>query len=1153
MTHLSSIPRLPYLTCMIIADLSPNVPFPAAILMIVLIIVVFQFAKIRSRIKEQRRQNAAAPAAAPVQNQAAAEILAPTQHLPLAAQLHQLEGALAAFAANTAHPRELCETAEFRKASGLLADNAVPLESVMQYAHGANWVLSCAALAALAERQDRASVVDQVVANFDRLAVWAMYFALEYFNRLDPRPPAGAPVIAAKDWWRDNPVLLSIFRDFFSRRGAWGDAAVFGSALDLPSVSPFATIRAFLDRVNHPFAALLIAQLDDYQRKTIDRSFLTTFGRFWSDTESESEILIAPESWQQPLAAAEATLQQPLPRSLLISGEELVGKTSLLKLLAERVGKEGWRVFEASGADLMADQQWFGQLEGRLRRATEEITVAKRLIWYVPDLLQLARSGTHQGQSASMLEQLLPAIQSGRVVIWTEANPSAAARLLQIRPALRSILELVRLEPESEQATLGLARSLITRLEDDEHHLIFEPDCAELAVSSARQYLGASGLPGSALNLIKLTVSRADPQMQFSTSDILQTLSQLTGLPISILNNKERIDLGAMREFFSARVIGQEEAVASVVDRIAMLKAGLSDPGRPIGVFLFAGSTGTGKTELAKTTAEYLFGSEERLVRLDMSEFQTTDSANNILGSGFYDQAQSLVARVRKQPFSVVLLDEFEKAHPRIWDLFLQVFDEGRLSDTLGHVTDFRHCLIILTTNLGASGQQGGGFGFASARNGFSADEVMRAVRQTYRLEFQNRLDKIIVFRPLTRELMRFILRKELKSVLDRRGFKDRAWAVEWESSALEFLLEKGFSAEMGARPLKRAIDQYVIAPLAGTIVERRFPEGEQFVFFRSDGHSIQAEFVDPDADDVPEETATDIAPAVHRRNLPSIILSPEGTTAELEAVSAQSERLSEALASAHWDELKRRLSEQMSSEEFWKSSDRYQTLARLALMDRVAAAMDTAQALRKRLDRGATRPQHYSRQLLARLALQLWLVKGGIDDVFDGAAVEVAIVVEPALEGPAGEAGETRAWCHELLSMYRAWSRNRHMQTSELAGTDGSLPILLVAGFGAARVLKAECGLHILEFAEGGDGMSRATARIRLVPTPLEELPPARMRNAVLNALAKASSPSAVVRRYRKSPSPLVRNADGSWRSGRFDAVLRGDFDLLPAAEGGQ
>ena len=177
------------------------------------------------------------------------------------------------------------------------------------------------------------------------------------------------------------------------------------------------------------------------------------------------------------------------------------------------------------------------------------------------------------------------------------------------------------------------------------------------------------------------------------------------------------------------------------------------------------------------------------------------------------------------------------------------MFDDARLTDAAGQEADFRHCIIILTTNLGATSHRSADLGFLPGTSTFSSDQVLRAVSQTFRPEFQNRLDKVIVFQPLDRELMRGILKKELSRVLERRGFKDREWAVEWEASALEFLLEKGFSPEMGARPLKRAIDQYVIAPLAATIVERRFPEGDQFVFVRSDGKAIQAEFVDPDGD----------------------------------------------------------------------------------------------------------------------------------------------------------------------------------------------------------------------------------------------------------------------------------------------------------------
>jgi hypothetical protein len=185
---------------------------------------------------------------------------------------------------------------------------------------------------------------------------------------------------------------------------------------------------------------------------------------------------------------------------------------------------------------------------------------------------------------------------------------------------------------------------------------------------------------------------------------------------------------------------------------------------------------------------------------------------------------------------------------------------------------------------------------------------------------------------------MRVILHKELKQVLERRGLKDRAWAVEWEASALEFLLDKGFSPEMGARPLKRAIDQFVVAPLAATIVEHRFPEGEQFVFFRSDGHGIHADFVDPDAPPATPVPAEPDEPGASSPTLASMVLGARATVAEIELLAVELQHVDRALTSAEWDELKRSLSAEMSLEGFWSKADRYRVLARLALMDRVAA-----------------------------------------------------------------------------------------------------------------------------------------------------------------------------------------------------------------------
>ncbi len=384
------------------------------------------------------------------------------------------------------------------------------------------------------------------------------------------------------------------------------------------------------------------------------------------------------------------------------------------------------------------------------------------------------------------------------------------------------------------------------------------------------------------------------------------------------------------------------------------------------------------------------------MIRLDMSEFQTHESMSKILGqsNAAAVEADSLINRVRKQPFSVILLDEFEKSHPNIWDLFLQAFDEGRLTDAMGQVADLRHCLIIMTSNLGATAHRTLGLGFAPQADEFSKEQVLRAISQTYRPEFQNRLDKVIVFRPLTRELMRGILKKELAALLDRRGLKDRAWAIEWESSALEFLLERGFSPEMGARPLKRAIDQYVVAPLAAIIVEKRFPEGEQFLFVRSDGNGIQAEFVDPDADVATTEETLIAAPAgpATPSALASAILAPKGTRAEFQMLQDEYEDIERTLRSGEWNGLKDKLSEEMSAADFWNRADRFDTLARFALMDRVKAAAETANALRRRLERYNRSPPRYSAELCGRLALQLHLIREGIKDAFDNAPVELAL-----------------------------------------------------------------------------------------------------------------------------------------------------------------
>jgi ATP-dependent Clp protease ATP-binding subunit ClpC len=1078
----------------------------------------------------------------------------------LSTRLYELDKIFGPFGSAAAHPSALYALPQFVEAVNLLALPSASFAVVLQYVEGNSWSLASAAIAALRKRPDRGEAVERILVQCGFFSPWTMYFALDFLADADPRIPVGAPLARAKEWWIDNRWMPNVMRDYLVRCAAQGEAATFGPSLWVAGTSANALIRRFLATISHPSATALIKEIDDAAppvevSAAAADSPLKAIGRFWRD--ARAEILAQPDAWNVSFATAESTLRQNPPRSLLVSGEALVGKTSFLRLLALRVAGDGWSVFEASGADLQADQIYIGQLEGRIRQVVEELTKGNKFIWYIPDVVQLALSGRHQGQSATMLDQIIPAIGAGRLVVWCETTPKGAARLMQTKPSLRGLLETVTLEALSPADTLELANAVLYDMHIEgasgPSDIYFSSDSAQVAVDTASQYLGTSGLPGSALLMLKLTAIRAGQQSEIEITPrrVLETLSQLSGLPVSMLDTKEQLDLKSIRDFFNARVIGQDEAVGAVIERIAMLKAGLNDPDKPVGVFLFAGPTGTGKTELAKAVTEFLFGSVERMIRLDMSEYQTPESMSKILGqssAAAASETDSLIARVRKQPFSVILLDEFEKSHPNIWDLFLQAFDEGRLTDAMGQVADLRHCLIIMTSNLGATAHRSAGVGFAPQADVFGKEQVLRAISQTYRPEFQNRLDKVIVFRPLTRDLMRSILKKELAALLDRRGLKDRAWAIEWESTAQEFLLEKGFSPEMGARPLKRAIDQYVVAPLAAIIVEQRFPEGEQFLFIRSNGEGIQPEFVDPDADvTAVRETLAD-APAAPTSPaaLASIILAPQGTPNEFEMLQAEYADVERTLQSAAWDELKTTLTDEMAAADFWTRSDRFGTLARFALMDRVKAATETANALRGRVARYSRSPGHYSAELSGRLAQQLYLIKQGIEDATGNAPIELALTVEPVFDG-AGDRDATLAWCRKLTAMYRAWAGKRRMQIGEVPGGGKDIPFLTVSGFGAHRILSPEAGLHVFEPFEGSG--NRVTARVRLAVVPLGDVPAAKERKLVVRVLDEAPRPNTVVRRYREEP-PLVRDAAGGWRTGRLDLVLGGEFDLLQAGQ---
>lgn len=1105
----------------------------------------FAILRLRTKASTDTQQTLATREAPPPQSQQLPEQEPPASSESIPAAMARINQSLGPLAEEVSHPRELVDLPSFQDALAQLQRPDATLESVQNYALGENWPFACAAFLALCERPDRHVLSEAVLRHLPHTRPYVLPYALRFLTSLEPRPATGLSLLAAPYWWQQNPVLPGFFETYFDRSAELGDTPSFGAGLSLNAEIDAAPIEAFLEKVHHPFAAQLLAALKTWQATRIDRKFLKSVGTLWDDEEEDS-LLVSPAAWRNSLSAAEAAVRSAKPRSVLVSGKPRIGKSSFLRLLGIRLRGEGWTVFAATGNELMADQMYIGQLEGRVRLLVNALHSRRKIIWFAGDLWQLAGSGIHQGQTASILDQIMPAVVSGDLILMGECSQAAATRLFQSRPSLRSVIEAVPLDAMNENETRELAAEFghrITAATD----IAVAPLAVSAAMELAQHYLGSGQLPGAVLELIKRAAVHCQHagEPEVTAQSVVTTLSQISGLPQVILDTTQKVDLADVTRFFAGRVIGQDEAVKAVIDRIAMLKAGLTDPGRPIGVFLFAGPTGTGKTELAKTLASYLFGSPDRMTRLDMSEFQTAESTSKILGQRGETGSDALIDRVRKQPFSVILLDEFEKAHPNCWDLFLQIFDDGRLSDADGREADFRHCFIILTSNLGATAHRGSGIGFRAQSGVYGEDQVLTTVGQTFRPEFVNRLDKIIVFRPLSRDLMRSILHKELALVQERRGLKERNWAVEWEASAIEFLLDHGFTPTMGARPLKRAIDQHLLAPLAATLVEHRFPEGDQFLFVRSSGTAIEVEFVDPDAD--PAQAGVPEAPASAALSLPAILLYPSGSPAESGYLDAAWQQIQGTLRDSAWTMLEEELRAVMADPQIWSRADRFEIFTRLELMDRVKEAARTAERLSQRFKAVANRTSRSSRELASRLALQLHNLREGIEDVSARSPVDVLLRAVPTLDNDANNP-HAEAWRTRLWAMYRNWADKRRMQWREFPSPDGKrLPILHVTGFGAFRTLLQENGLHVLEDT-GKEGTVRSVVRISIVPGPTSELPSGKEYGTAAALLDANAGDPVIVRRYRDGPAPLVRDVRG-WRSGRLDKVLGGDFDLLGAS----
>ncbi|XXX77784.1 AAA family ATPase [Sorangium sp. So ce134] len=524
------------------------------------------------------------------------------------------------------------------------------------------------------------------------------------------------------------------------------------------------------------------------------------------------------------LARLAALLDGEERLGVLLVGPEHAGKTALMQAY---VARQTRLVYATSGAQLVAGMSGLGQWQERIHGVMEAAAALDAVLYFenLDDLLAERAEGGHVDLAGAMR----PYLDEGRVRVVCELRDDRLDALEGQHWAFFAGLSRIRVEPLTAADT---RKALAERAERDRrvepHRPAVAGDALTALVDLAERYLPYSAFPGKAVRLYEdlRTVHERERTAQgepvtLGRSDLYELFSTRTGMPAFLLRDDLPLGAGRVARDLGASVIGQERAVRALAETIAVVKAGLSPPDKPLATFLFVGPTGVGKTELARALAGLLFGSPDRLSRFDMSEFSSEGAADRLI-RGADGAGGLLTQRVREQPFCVLLLDEIEKAHRAVFDLLLQVLGEGRLSDARGRTAYFHNAIVIMTSNLGAAERRAQA-GFAGERGAAPPDEqaaldeahYQRVVAGAFRQEFVNRVDRVVPFRALTRAELAEVARLTAQRLSQRRGLSEAGVALEVSPRALARLAEDGHAPAYGARALRRHVEEHLAAPLA--------------------------------------------------------------------------------------------------------------------------------------------------------------------------------------------------------------------------------------------------------------------------------------------------------------------------------------------------
>lgn len=555
---------------------------------------------------------------------------------------------------------------------------------------------------------------------------------------------------------------------------------------------------------------------------------------------------------------------------------------------------------------MVAGTKYRGQFEERIKTVMTEVTKNRNIILFIDELHTLVGAGAAEG-SIDASNVLKPALSRGEIQCIGATTMDEYRKYIEKDNALERRFQTVKVEPPSVDQAVEILMGLKKNYEEH-HRVTFTDDAIRMAAEYADRYINGRFLPDKAIDIIDESGSRlrlknhvtspdlkakeaevqsleiqkeeavANQQFEQAASfrDQAETLRQeiqkereaalteaqssvnivddgvigevvslMTGIPLTRIDQKETERLLNMEGELKERVIGQEEAVEAVSKAVRRSRAGIKNPKRPAGCFLFVGPTGVGKTHLAKALAEFIFGEEEALIQLDMSEYMEKFNVSKLIGAppGFvgYEEGGQLTEKVRRRPYSVILLDEIEKAHPDVFNILLQMMEEGRVTDAFDRAVDFRNAIIIMTSNVGAQHFKGGMVGFRNNDDESNFENIrkkmMTDLDREFRPEFINRLDRIVAFRSLSKEDIQKIVLVETSTVGKR--VKEKEIELRFEESAFNFLIEKGFNKEMGARPLRRAIEKYVEDELSELLLRNQLAGSKEVIVSHKEGEEL--------------------------------------------------------------------------------------------------------------------------------------------------------------------------------------------------------------------------------------------------------------------------------------------------------------------------